>query len=218
MPYVLLANTPQAIASLLYYSYNGVFTAMLANREWARYAYKRAALRVSEPTSTQRSTYFLSLPFRYSVPLIISSILLHWFISQTLFMVRIAVYKDGVLKTTFPGLDLSSENCSVTSLGFSDSALIAAIVMGCLLVLVCLGFAGFCRYPTGMPLGGTNTAVISAACHVRHTGGRKVEDLDYVVERPLQWGVTVEGTKDQAGHCSFSDKAVQKPVEGCLYA
>jgi len=217
IPYVLVANAPQVIISLLYITYNGLFTAMLANREWASYVHKRAPLRVTIPKSTQRSTYSLSLPWKYSLPLIIASILLHWFISQTLFIAPIAVYKDGVLWPTMPDW-YQHAGGSVTGLGFSDSALIAATVMGCLLVVACLAVAGLCKYPTGIPLRGTNSAVISAACHVKNRNGGKAEGLDDIVERPLKWGVTIEGTKDQAGHCSFSDRAVQKPVEGCLYA
>lgn len=217
IPWVLAANTPQVVISFLYLSYNGLFTSMLANREWANYTHKRAELRVTVPKSTQRSTYFLSLPYRYSLPLIIASILLHWFVSQTLFIARIAVYKNGILKPS-AGLLWYHDGTSGTGLGFSDSALVAAIIMGCLLVVVCLAIAGFCRYPTGIPLGGTNSAVISAACHIKYRNGGKIEGLDDIVERPLQWGVTIEGTKDQAGHCSFSDRVVHKPVEGCLYA
>jgi len=216
IPYVLLANTPQVIASLLYLTYNGLFTAMVANREWASYASKRAALRVTVPAPTQRSTYFLSLPFKFGLPLIIASISLHWFVSQTLFIARIDIYRDGVLMPM--SRDWRSRQNSVTDLGFSDLALIATIVIGSLFVAVCVAIAGFCRYPKGMPIGGTNSAVISAACHINYTSGREAKSLDDIVKRPLKWGVTIEGTKDQVGHCSFSDRAVQKPVEGCLYA
>ena len=216
IPYVLLANTPQVIASFLYLSYNGLFTAMVANREWTSYAQKRAALRVTVPTPSQRSTYFLSLPYKYGSPLIIASILLHWFISQTLFIARIDIYRNGVLTPT--SRDWWRHQYSVTDLGFSDSALIATIVMASLLVAVCVALAGVCTYPKDMPHGGTNSAIISAACHVKQMDDAEAKGLDEIAERPLQWGVTIEGTKDQVGHCSFSDRAVLKPVEGCLYA
>ncbi|KAF2181016.1 hypothetical protein K469DRAFT_793638 [Zopfia rhizophila CBS 207.26] len=75
--YVLLANLPQAVASLIYITYNGLFTCMLANREWTGYTIKRAPLRVTIPRSGQRSTYFLQLPYAWSVPLLVASILLH---------------------------------------------------------------------------------------------------------------------------------------------
>jgi hypothetical protein len=76
----------------------------------------------------------------------------------------------------------------VTDLGCSESALIATIAWGCVLVAVCLLIAGICTYLKGMPTGGTNSAVISAACHVRYTDGDEVQALDEVVNCPLQWG------------------------------
>ena len=46
-------------------------------------------------------------------------------------------------------------------------------------------------------------------------GRRAGEDI---VDRLLQWGVTIEGTMDEVGHCCFSDQGVEMPQEGCLYA
>lgn len=202
---------------------------MLANREWTNYAHKRAALRVTAPSFSQRSTYFLSLPFTFSVPLIIASTLLHWLISQSIFLARIAVFQNGEEIQGVYG-DGNGFYTS-TDLGFSDSALIATIVWGCVLVVTCLLIAGICKYPKGMPIGATNSAVVSAACHVKRVNGegRSVEQTQYkdaggsrveedIVDRPLQWGATIEGTMDEVGHCCFSDQVVEMPEEGCLYA
>jgi hypothetical protein len=216
IPYVLLANLPQAIVSVLYLSYNGIFTCMLANREWARYAIKRASLRVTIPSPSQRSTYFLSLPYTCSVPLLVASILLHWLISQSIFMARITMWRQGVQITEDNPYSYRKEAGS--DLGFSDSALIATIVWGAVLVVTCLLVAGMCTYPKGLPIGGTNSAVISAACHLNHDDETKHRASDDIVDQALQWGVTVEGTRDKAGHCSFSDEKVEEPQEGCLYA
>jgi hypothetical protein len=137
---------------------------MLANREWSNYARKRSALRVTVPSPTQRSTYFLSLPYTYSLPLVVASILLHWLISQSLFVARIAVYKNGELES--PDYDAWFGQNSRTDLKYSDSALIATIAWPCVLVAVCLLVAGICTYTKGVPTGGTNSAVTSAAFHV----------------------------------------------------
>jgi hypothetical protein len=215
IPYVLLANVPQAFVSVLYLTYNAIFTCMLANREWAGYAIKRAALRVTIPSSNQRSTYFLSLPFVYSVPLIVASILLHWFISQAIFMARITIWENGV-QTDLETVD--NDKRAGSDLGYSDSALIASIVWGCILVLSCVLIAGICTYPKGLPIGGTNSAVISAACHVRHGDEGESQEFEDIAERPLQWGVTIGSTMGNVGHCCFSDQKVSAPVEGDLYA
>lgn len=222
LPFVLLANLPQAIISFIYLTYNGLFTAMLANREWSQYSIKRASLRVTLPSPGQRSTYFLQLPYTFSVPLLVASILLHWFVSQSIFLARIAIYKDGTLVTIKDRLTmynhLSSSNGVFTGVGYSDSALLASIGWGATLVATCLLVAGFCTYPKGIPLGGTNSAVISAACHMKdEKDGRDGVEED-VADSALQWGVTIPGTRDRVGHCSFSNGEVHPPRVGCLYA
>jgi hypothetical protein len=58
----------------------------------------RKPLRVSEPVGIQRSSYFISLPWRYGIPLYGSSAVMHWLVSQSLFLARItALNPDGTL-------------------------------------------------------------------------------------------------------------------------
>lgn len=52
------------------------FTSMLTAAEWAQFAVTRKALRVSRPRRGQRSTYWLQLPWKYSLPLLAVSIFL----------------------------------------------------------------------------------------------------------------------------------------------
>ncbi|KAJ4286430.1 hypothetical protein N0V90_013129 [Kalmusia sp. IMI 367209] len=195
VPYVLLANLPQAVVSFIYLTYNGMFTCMLANREWSQYSLKRAPLRVTLPSPGQRSTYFLQLPYTFSVPLLLASVLLHWFISQSIFLARIAMYKDGVLVSMDDRLTayrhmVTATNSVFTGLGYSDSALIASLTWGSALVLVMLLMAHWMIYPKGLPVGGTCSAVISAACHVRHEEGAAEEVKGDISSQPLKWGVT----------------------------
>lgn len=220
IPFVLLANLPQAIISFIYVTYNGLFTTMLSNREWARYGIKRAALRVSVPSPGQRSTYFLQLPYTWSIPLIVASILLHWFVSQSIFLARIAVYKNGNLVSTFEDrLDryhhLRTDGAVFSGVGYSDAGLLAAICWGSALVGSCLLVAGIFKYPKGLPLGGTNSAVISAACHLRYEVEHREEN---VTEKPLKWGVTIQGDRNNTGHCCYSSGDVEVPRVGHLYA
>lgn len=70
---VILANLPQAILSFLYLCYNNLFTSISLVTEWNSYCYNRKGLRVSQATGEQRSTHFLSLPFRLAIPLTIIS-------------------------------------------------------------------------------------------------------------------------------------------------
>lgn len=64
---VLLANFPQGIISLLYLTYNGMFSYQLLELEWNSFARLRKSLRVTTPAGSQRSTYFVSLPYEYSI-------------------------------------------------------------------------------------------------------------------------------------------------------
>lgn len=88
---VLIANTPQLILSILYILYNTMLSTFLVQREFSRLHDKvyRKPLRVSEPEGIQRSSYFISLPLRYGIPLYASSGVMHWLISRSFFLARI---------------------------------------------------------------------------------------------------------------------------------
>ncbi|KAF2118006.1 hypothetical protein BDV96DRAFT_489526 [Lophiotrema nucula] len=74
----LAVNAPQTTLSFIYVAYNLMLTTLLLAREWDQYAYHRKGLRVSsKPKGAQRSIYFLQLPYRYSVPLLLVSGTLH---------------------------------------------------------------------------------------------------------------------------------------------
>lgn len=96
-------------------------------------------------------------------------------------------------------------------LGYSTKALVVLVICGGSMLLICLLIAGIRTYPAGMPIGGTNSAVISAACHVRYNDQQEKDDEDITV-KPLQWGGT------QPGHWSFSSGKVEQPQVGCEYA
>ena len=179
--------------------YNGLFTCMLLVSEWAGYAHDRKPLRVTSPVMSQRSTYRLQLPYRYGVPLLLLSGTLHWLVSQSLFVARVSVFtSDGVE-------DLEN---SISSIGYSNIAIMTVIALGTVVVLVGI-LTGFRRYPPGIPLAGSCSAAISAACH------RPEGDTD-AAGKPLMWGA-VE-TEGSIGHCCFTSFEVEKPVVGRHYA
>ena len=147
--------------------------------------------------------------------------------SQSVFLVRIAFYKDGKpYNADFESyntqwLDRSqikriSHNI-LTGIGYSDMALLATISCSVGLLVICRLITGFRMYVRGLPLGGTNSAVISAACHLQYENEEAELDVD-IAKRPLQWGVTVRGGTDKIGHLSFSDREVEEPEIGHFYA
>jgi hypothetical protein len=65
---VMYANMWQVIVSFLYLAYSALLTCMLVGDEWSRFATHRKTLRVTHPRGIQRSTYFVSMPYKYSIP------------------------------------------------------------------------------------------------------------------------------------------------------
>jgi hypothetical protein len=196
----IVINTPQLLFSFLYFVYNGLFTCMRTGAEWGQFSRKRTTLRVSEPRGQQRSTYWLSLPWRYSIPFTLISALLHWLLSRSLFLVWISVYgPDGEAQQ---GLDISA--C-----GFSPLAILLVMVILMVSLLVVAIFAAR-KLDPAIPVVGTCSWALSAACH--DTGG----EVDAAL-KPLLWGVVDSGDERRAGHCTITSREVEKPFHGQLY-
>ena len=196
---VLCANTPQLILSFIYLMYNSLFTGMMMGQEWNRFGSttRRKHLRVTYPQGEQRETYWLQLPYRYALPLMACSAFIHWCTSQALFFAQLKI--DGV---RYPRVAYSVL-ATVFSMGFGG------------LLLLVVSLFGFRRYQNDMPVVGSCSAAISAACHPIDTLTRsKREDL---VLQPLQWG-DVGVSEGGFRHLTFSDKEVSMPIELEAYA
>ncbi|KAL8856010.1 MAG: hypothetical protein Q9178_007380 [Gyalolechia marmorata] len=81
------SNLWQFVVSLLYLAYNGVLTAMLVANEWDELAKTRKTLRLTSPQGHQRSSYFISVPLKYGLPILVAFGALHYTISQSVFVV-----------------------------------------------------------------------------------------------------------------------------------
>ncbi|KAL8903787.1 MAG: hypothetical protein Q9171_007280 [Xanthocarpia ochracea] len=194
----LLANVPQVLVSYTYITFNNILTCMLAGKEWMDFAIRRRPLRVTSPTGQQRSTYWLQLPYHYSLPLLALSSFLSWLVSQSLFVVRVLVRDKG---------QLLPPNFMISTCGYSPGAITLTLILSFVIVSATIATAAR-RYPAGMPLSATCSGAISAACHP------PADDHDVAV-LPVQWGVV--SVKDGVGHCSFSSKLVSPPVPGRRY-
>ncbi|KAL4950215.1 hypothetical protein BDW69DRAFT_187553 [Aspergillus filifer] len=214
IPNVLIANIPQLVFSFLYFMSNAILTNMTLASEWDNFALHRKGLRVSTaPQTHQRRTHFLSLPFRFGIPLMLLAALLHWLMSQSIFLVRIMAYSPSGAR------DMIYDTMTV---GYSPPAIVVGLCVGVLLPvgLVVLG-AG--RFRTGMPVAGSCSFAVAAACHPlqmggdTHIGGGDGMGIEY---RRLKWGVELwpSGDSDNnTGHCAFSDGEVAPPHHGAMY-
>ena len=205
IPTILLANSPQIVLSFFYVTLNGILTSMLAADELNGYARQRKTLRVSSPKGKQRSTYRLHIPYRYSVPLLTMFGILHWLVSQSLFLARVTVYNSD------NSVDASN---STSTCGYSLIALLFVIII-VIFIIFLVFVAGVRTSRSGMPLMGSCSGAISAACHP------PADDKD-ASKFPVRWGVvghtTVDETGEVVGHCTFTSFKVRGPVKGRLYA
>ncbi|MCJ1460695.1 hypothetical protein MMC28_011077, partial [Mycoblastus sanguinarius] len=195
---VLLANTPQILCSYVFLGFNYLLTCMVTGREWISYSQRRQTLRVTHPAGEQRSTYYLQLPYHFSIPLLAISALLSWLTAQVLFIVRVRVRS---------GYSVPDGDSWILTCGYSPGAIVLTAIVGTVLALV-IFVLGLKRYPNTMSLAGTNSAAIAAACHALP------EDRDSAL-KPLQWGVVSQ--KDGVGHCSFSAMVVAPLIPGRIY-
>jgi hypothetical protein len=196
----VLANIPQLILTLGYLTVNTICTSMASAEEWNNFAVLRKALRVTQPRGSQRSTYFLQLPYKWSLPLIITSATLHWLLSQSLFLVRMDYYDRQ-------GRMLTDDSISVC--GFSTVSLYVLLV-AFLLLLASVGYIGSSKMQVRSPMIASCSLAISAACHP--PGGEKETHLAQV-----KWGVVDQATTDAVGHCSLSAGTVREPEVGKTY-
>ncbi|KAK5064343.1 hypothetical protein LTR84_000176 [Exophiala bonariae] len=212
----LVANIPQLIFSFLYVNLNSLVTCMWLASEWNDFSLERKSLRVSLPRAEQRSTYFLQLPYRVGVPLIIVSSLMHWLISESLFLaiVEIVDWEGGLSKI------------DIISLGFSLQPMLIVMVtaVGLCVGTIALGRTRKLKGEGFMPVASSCSLAIAAACHAP-AGDEKA----YLTA--VMWGAVAAekhvpencyssypAERNSIGHCSFTSRNVEQIQEGRLYA
>ncbi|CAG8977573.1 hypothetical protein HYALB_00008349 [Hymenoscyphus albidus] len=198
MNLVSIANLPQVIVSCLYFAYNTVYTCMVSSDEWSRFSTHQKALRTTMPKGQQRSTYWLSLPWTFALPLSAASATLHYLISQSLFIARTEILDtNGEL-----------EKPSFIQLAYPPLAWLVAGSFGTMMVVVMV-LTGF-RKLKPCVLVANNSLAIAAACH--NTVGDEGAEL-----RKVGWGAVKHDDDGSPGHCTFTSREVETPREGALY-
>ncbi|KAK0649217.1 hypothetical protein B0T16DRAFT_127146 [Cercophora newfieldiana] len=236
----VLANTPQLLLSMCYFAYNGLFTRMISEREWSSFSTYRS-LRVTHRKGQQRTTYRLQLPYRWSLPLLAVSALLHWLYSNSLYI------------TIYEGHRWPSESINENrGLAYSSRSIVISFAISLAVALAPL-ILGYVKLPGNMPMAQNSSAVISAACHcvpTRSSHGTSTETLDKpllqarsprsltesiteykskssnkdalwdLATGKLKWGVVSPGREGEPGHLAFGgpNQEISEPVEECLYA
>lgn len=198
---IVIPNVPQLLVSPAYVFYNNAITSMLVAHETSQFALKPKFLRVSDPQGAQKSTYWLSLPYRYSVPLLVAMTMLHWLISRSIFFKAVEYY-----------LLTGEKGDSSAAVEYSLLPLVLACSLGAFLILVFLGLS-FRRLERGMPLLGSCSMAISAAC-------ANCEEGPEAAKKPLMYGVLTIGAEEEHGgpkRVGFSQYEVEPLEKGVKY-
>ncbi len=190
---VLVANSPQLLASATYFLYNQIITSMVLTSECNDFAIHRKALRVSKPVGRQRSTYYLQLPYRYAVPLMVISCLLHWLISQSFFFVNLTIF--GINGEPHP-------ERNVLACGWSPIAIVFTLIVGGVM-LIGIFILGFRKYSLEMQIMRSNSLKISAACHPPN-------GFEGAALQPVEYGIVdIDGEPGRWRACFTSMRNVQ---------
>ncbi|KAK1758869.1 hypothetical protein QBC47DRAFT_409691 [Echria macrotheca] len=196
-----IANMWQVLVSILFTTFNIILASQLVALEWSKFADTRKprGLRVSRPErdTDQRSTYWLSMPFRYILPIMVAFYFDHFLLSQSSFVIRLLIYNwDGTQKE------------GRTLAGFSPIPGQISLVVSFLLFAAYVAIS-FRRYPADprMPLVGTNSLAIAANCQV-------LKDDDDRHLRRVAWGVPRVNWNDSVKVCTFTSGPVRPPVDG----
>ncbi|OAL07035.1 hypothetical protein IQ06DRAFT_207844, partial [Phaeosphaeriaceae sp. SRC1lsM3a] len=152
---------------------------------------------VSKPMGLQRETYFLQLPYRYAVPLILVSVALHWLLSQALYSQQ-------------TDLHAGSGHFYVLSMCRFSSARVLILLIVALVLLMFLGFVGSRPMQERLPPAASCSLVISAACHPPRT------EVDPHMKK-VRWGAIGGFDAEGFGHCCLTGEPVTKPEVGPRY-
>lgn len=225
---IFSVNSFQLVLSITYFLFNSLWTAQCSAIEWASYVAKRKPLRVTWPRGQQRSTSYLNLPYQYDIPLTVMLTLLHFLISQSIFLARVQYYKpDGS----------PSDDEIISAAAYSPLGILITVCVASALILALVGNS-FRKIDNRMPVHGNSSAVISAMCHTRK--GLYQNDQGVALEHPEQdmserhvkWGVIRQADvsfdfkndvsvntrdPDMSGHCAFSADEVDPPEFGQRY-
>ncbi|KAI1845462.1 hypothetical protein JX266_008320 [Neoarthrinium moseri] len=135
-------------------------------REWAAMSMDYKPLRVTAPKGKQRSSYWLQLRMKYSIPLLIVSVLLHWLLSNAIYIsVGEGDYFSSLSYDAARG-DPTLPSGAVITVGYSMTATLTLGIVFVVLILFPVFSMDRLGLPGGIPMVRTNSFAIAAACHV----------------------------------------------------
>jgi len=189
---VIMANLPQVWSTIAYLTWNNQITRIWLEREWRSFyrSHQRPRVSINSREAGIQDARWLQLPYWVTALLMSTSVLLHWLVSQTLFVVEI-YFSNATLASVF-------------HLHYSPLALISVGTMAMALVF---GITVYYFIPirTWMPLMAGSTRVVFDSCFRLPTTG--------LPRSGIGWGDVSTGNERVAGFGGV----VARMVEGVRY-
>ena len=189
---VMIANLPQVWSTICYLTWTNQITRIWLEREWRSYyrAHIRPRVSINTKQPGVQNARWLQLPYWLTGVLMSISVLLHWLVSQTLFVVEIY----------FTDLTMSS----VFHLHYSPLAIIS---VGTITTMLVFGITVYYLVPIAawMPLMAGSTKVVFDSCFRLPSDG--------LPRTGIGWGDISVGNDRVAGFGAV----VAKMVEGVTY-
>ncbi|PVH78040.1 hypothetical protein DL98DRAFT_636459 [Cadophora sp. DSE1049] len=214
----IIANLPQVILALVSFVFMSIMSSLFLAADWSTFAFCPRTLLVSSPVGKQRGTWLLGAPLGWGAAFLALQTLLHWLLSQSIFVVQINIFnKDGTPVPESASQDESrGRYAHLSNCGYSPIAIVFSIIAAVVLLLLAVIFY-FRRFPAGSPpVVSTCSAAISAACHPLSMN----EEWMY---GKFRWGAD-GGVMNGVGHCSIVSDEIWRqgyarpPIQGSVYA
>jgi hypothetical protein len=156
---IAIANAPQLWLSLGYLLWDNQITRIWGEHEWRSYAGRRKVPRVSYGADSPgvRNTRWLQLPYWLSATLMSISTLMHWVVSQTLFVVEVE-NRSGISTSDTP-----SQPQLTFAICYSPTAIFTIAVIAMILIIA-LTVYYLIPFRSWMPVMGGSARVVFASC------------------------------------------------------
>ena len=189
---VIMANLPQVWSTIAYLTWNNQITRIWLEREWRSFyrSHQRPRLSISSREPGIQSARWQQLPYWLTMVLMSISVLLHWLVSQTLFVVEI-YFSDTKLASVF---HLHYSPLAIISVGTIATSLVFGITV-----------YYFVPIRSWMPLMAGSTRVVFDSCFRLPTTG--------LPRSGIGWGDISTGNERVAGFGAV----VARMVEGVRY-
>ncbi|KAJ6161058.1 hypothetical protein N7470_004454 [Penicillium chermesinum] len=213
---IITANLPQFAMSYIYLGLNNAVSSILAMKEWCGYSLGSSkpskGLRVTKPApnTAQRSSYFLSVPYKWRLPIMAVMAVAHWLVSEIVTPHQLEFVLQFTPRSSPMNRPLYSYESNIQ---WFLNMMVYALAADGFLCFMLIGLCFLMKFPGGIPLAGCCSASKAAACRPTGFDGKDAELPPDLAFQELKWGVVPSPSEATSGigHATFSTEV--SPLE-----